>query len=272
MQSRIIFLGTGGSQAVGAKQYRGTGGIIIQTGDHQFHLDPGPGALVKCAEYGVNPRETTAIFATHAHLNHCNDINVLLEGMTHAGLDKRGLLVANKTLFEGGQGFTPYITPYHQRCVERNIVFEKNQRLGIDNFEIHAIPAVHADTNAIGLKFFTPHFVLAYTGDTKFTKEAIPFYKGVDILVLNTLNPSNVDDGSNLNIDDAIKIINLAQPRLAIITHFGIKALKADPLMMARNVQRGTETQTIAAKDGMVINPVSYSAGIRQKTLNLYKA
>ena len=52
--ARIIFLGTAGSTAVVSKQLRASGGIIIQVEDLQFHLDPGPGALVKAKEYGVN--------------------------------------------------------------------------------------------------------------------------------------------------------------------------------------------------------------------------
>ena len=271
MASRIIFLGTGGSQAVTGKQYRATGGIVIQTGEHQFHLDPGPGALTRSAEYSINPRETTAVFCTHAHLTHCNDVNVLLEAMTHAGEDKRGLLVANRTLLEGSNSFDPYVTNYHKRCVERVILFEKGQKLGIDNLEIHATPTAHKDTNAIGLKFFTPDFVLTYSGDTKFNKESTKFYKNSDILVLNVVNPGGVEEGDNLNVNSAIKIVNTVAPKLLVITHFGIKALKADPLIMARQIQRVTQVQTLAAKDGMVINPQSYSAGIKQKTLNLYK-
>lgn len=271
MQSRILFLGTGGSHAVAAKQYRATAGIIIQSGEHQFHLDPGPGAIVKAVDYGVNSRETTAVFVTHSHLTHCNDVNLLIEGMTHSGLDKRGLLVCNKTLFEGESGYSPYITEFHKRCVERSIIIHADQKLGIDNIEIHALPAKHSDPHALGFKFFTPNFILTYTGDTGFDKKIVETYKNSDILILNILNPSDVEDPNNLNVDDAVRIINRVSPRLAVITHFGIKALKADPIMMARHIQRETEVQTIAAKDGLAINPKSYAASMKQKTLNLYK-
>ncbi len=67
------------------------------------------------------------------------------------------------------------------------------------------------------------------------------------------------------------KIINKVKPRLAIITHFGIKMLKADPLYEAREIQNKTGVQIISAKDGMTIDPISYSSGLRQKTLKMYK-
>ena len=46
--------------------------------------------------------------------------------------------------------------------------------------------------------------------------------------------------------------------------------MKADPIQIAREIRRETKIQTIAAKDGAVITPTSYSAGLRHRTLNLY--
>ncbi|MBC8444422.1 hypothetical protein H8D83_02435 [Candidatus Woesearchaeota archaeon] len=87
---------------------------------------------------------------------------------------------------------------------------------------------------------------------------------------MNVVYPSNNKE-KQLSSDDAVKIINKVKPKVVIITHFGIKMLKADPLYEAREIQKQTGIQIIAAKDGMVINPISYSTGLRQKTLNMYK-
>ena len=57
---------------------------------------------------------------------------------------------------------------------------------------------------------------------------------------------------------------------MAIITHFGINFLKADPLYEIREIQKQTNTQVIAAKDGMVVNPISYDVQQGQKTLYKY--
>jgi hypothetical protein len=43
--------------------------------------------------------------------------------------------------------------------------------------------------------------------------------------------------------------------------------MKADPMYEAREVQRLTQVQTIAAKDGFVFSPVNYEHVSRQKTL-----
>ena len=50
MQAKIIFLGTGGDSIVVGKQLRASGGIILQIDDNQFHIDPGPGALVRARQ------------------------------------------------------------------------------------------------------------------------------------------------------------------------------------------------------------------------------
>ena len=72
-----------------------------------------------------------------------------------------------------------------------------------------------------------------------------------------------------MNLDDAMKIISLAAPDVAIITHFSQKFLGKmhDHIDMARTVQKAVGVQTIFAKDGLVIDPMNYSAKLRQKSL-----
>src|SRR3989338_11501555 len=98
MQSRILFLGTAGQYSIYAKQARASGGILVQTKGYQLHLDPGPGALVQLNNHKVNVREHSAILVSHAHLNHCNDLNIILSAMTYQGFDKQGILIANETV------------------------------------------------------------------------------------------------------------------------------------------------------------------------------
>ena len=56
---------------------------------------------------------------------------------------------------------------------------------------------------------------------------------------------------------------------MAVITHFGFKMLKEDPLYQAREIQKRSGVQTIEAKDGLSITPQSYSTK-HQKTLGFY--
>jgi ribonuclease BN (tRNA processing enzyme) len=269
MEPKIIFLGTGGDEAVVGKQIRASGGIVIQLEDCQFHIDPGPGALVRAAQLGVNPRENTAVLVSHAHINHCNDLNAVISAMTHNGLDKKGVLITSNLVVNGDENEWPYLTKYHQGLVERVIVVKPGQKVGVEDFEIHALATNHNIEN-IGFKFFTPQFVLTYTSDTGYSQELLMQYGKSDIVVLNVQNPSGVKNKYQLSSDDAVKIIKKAKPRLAIITHFGNKMISVDPLYEAREIQKQTGVQILAARDGLVVNPISYSASLKQRTLNLY--
>lgn len=268
MESKIVFLGTG-SGAVAQQQNRATGGIAILSQGFQFLLDPGPGALVRLKQMGLNVRATTSVLVSHAHLMHSNDLNAVVSAMTYNGIDPRGVLIASKSVVEGTEGISPVLTPFHKRCLERVIVPEGNQKIGIESIEVHALKTHHSDPTALGFKIFTPDFVLTYTGDTGLKKELLDQYKQTDILVINMPNFDKKDEFA-LNKEDVIKLIQRVDPALAILTHFGTKVIHEDPLQISRDIHRITDVQTIAAKDGLIITPESYSSGMRQKTLNLY--
>jgi ribonuclease BN (tRNA processing enzyme) len=256
--AQIIFLGTAGSSAVVSKQLRSSGGIILQLEDLQFHIDPGPGSLRKAKEYGVSLHNNTAIFVSHNHMNHCNDLNVVIDAMTHGGIEHRGVIAASKSVLTSIDGGHPFLTKYHQSLVEKIIPLDKNHKLGIDLVEINTLPATHTDKTAVGFKFFCPKFTLSYTGDTLMTPQLIDSLMGTDILILNVPYPG--DSGSNKNLDSnsAIQIISKVQPKLAVITHFGLEMLKADPIHEAREIQKVTGIQTVAAQDGLLITPENY--------------
>ncbi len=268
--SNIIFLGTGGDSYVVGKQLRASGGIILQVNDDQFHIDPGPNALVMAKETGINLRANTALFVTHNHLNHCNDINAVIDAMTYNGFDKKGVLVANNTVINGSMHYEPFLHKYYRDFLERFIVLEEGRKVGINDVEIKALKAKHSEPNAIGFKFITNDYTLTYTGDTAYSVETISEYENSNVLILNVPCLKKEESKNNLCKEEAIKIIKKVNPRLAIITHFGINFLKADPLYEIREIQKETNCQVIAAKDGMVINPISYDVQQGQKSLYKY--
>src|SRR3989344_2921753 len=108
--AQLIFLGTAGSTSVVSKQLRSSGGIIFRTEDIQFHIDPGPGSLIKAKEYGVNVHHTNAILVSHNHINHCNDLNVVVEAMTHGGIEHQGLVLGSKSVLNNTQGSNSILT------------------------------------------------------------------------------------------------------------------------------------------------------------------
>lgn len=257
--ARLLFLGTGGSTAVISKQLRSSGGIIFQFQDLQFHIDPGPGSLNKAREFGVNLHHNTAILVSHNHINHCNDLNVIIDAMTHGGIEHRGVVLASKSVIQNTENNSPVLTRHHQKMVEKIIALEKNHKVAIESVEIHALPVEHTDQTAIGFRLQSPRFTISYTSDTASTPELIEKLHGSDILILNVPYPGEKSKWLNLDTKAAISIISQVRPKIAIITHFGLDMIRADPLQEARDIQRITSVQTIAAQDGLVITPESYN-------------
>lgn len=215
---------------------------------------------------GVNLRANTALLVSHNHLNHANDINAVISAMTYNGFDKKGVLVANNAVINGAEGDAPYLKGFYKNCLERFIVLEQGQRVGINEVEVKALKTTHPE-KAIGFKFFTPLFTLAYSSDTRYSAEVVEEYKKSNILILNVPYLKKEKEQEGLSKEDAIRIIKEVKPRLAIIKHFGLDFLKADPLYEIRDIKKETGSQVIAATDGMVINPVSYAAEQGQRTL-----
>ncbi|NQU98066.1 MBL fold metallo-hydrolase [Candidatus Woesearchaeota archaeon] len=269
MKNSIVFLGTGGDSIVVGKQVRASGGIVFKFGDNQFHVDPGPGAIVRAKQFDINPRETTAILVSHNHLHHTAGLNSMISAMTYSGIDKRGVLACDEETLHGSQMEKPAVSNYHKSLVERFIAMKPEMRIGINDVNIVATHAKHTPTS-IGFKFYTQNFVVSYTSDTEYSKELIADHKGSDVIIINCKYPLGLRQKGHMNSEDVVKFLEKTKPKLAILTHFGIKMLDADPIYEAREIQKKTKSQVIAAKDGLVVNPVSYTASLKQRKLNSF--
>ncbi len=255
--SRLIFLGTGSGNAV-SRQLAYSGGFILQVDELQLHFDPGTGAITKAREFGVNLSHNAVVLVSHKHIAHCNELNAVIQLMSHAGLDRRGIILGSKSVVQHTEKSHPFLTRFHMELVEKVIAVEKKHKVGVELIEIHALPAQHTDPTAVGFKVFCPKFTLSYTGDTALTDELLQSLKGTDILIANVPYPGEKAERLNLDTASFIRMVREIKPKAAIMTHFGVEMLKADPLVEAREVYSLTNVPTLAAKDGLTITPESY--------------
>src|SRR3989344_394805 len=216
MPARLIFLGT-------TKQLKNSAGIVLQTNKTQLHIDPGAGAIARASQMGIDTKRTTALLVSHAHIAHCSDVNAAVAEMSYSGIDRKGILISNSTLIKGVGEEIPYLTMYHKNSLEKVIILNQDDKIAVEDVEIHPLKAIHQDPNAMGFRIMTSEFVLSYSGDTRYSSELISQYRDSDILLLNVAEPFGETSSSNLTSEDAVKLILQVMPKLTIITHFGEK-------------------------------------------------
>jgi len=250
----IIFLGTGGGRFTTITQKRRTAGIRIIGENLNIHLDPGPGALVYSISEGLDPQKLNAIFVSHCHPDHYTDAEVLIEAMTRGMTKKRGVLAASKSVLRGSEVCEPSISKYHQQMLEQIIEAVPNMRFQVADVAVLVAEARHTDPDAVGFKFETKEYGdFAYTSDTEYFKGIGKYYRGVRLLLLCVMRPAGKPWKGHMTTEDAIKIIQEAQPEQAVLTHLGMQMIFQGPSREAKLIEEKTGTPTVAAINGMRI-------------------
>lgn len=246
----LIFLGTGGGRWTTITQKLKTGGFRLH-GKEKIHIDPGPGALVNSYQYEISPLDTDAILVTHCHPDHYNDTEILIEAMTRGMTSKRGILAASESVIEGNNQVGPGVSNYHKNFVD-HIILKPGEKLRLTETEIFALPAKHSDPTTIGLKFLTDSKIITYTSDTEIFEGLVDIYSPSDVIIFNVIRPKNDRIPWHLCTEDVIKILKeiKPKPRLAILSHFGLKMIGLQD-EEAKRVSKETGVKTIAAKDGL---------------------
>jgi len=263
----IVFLGTGGGRFATMTQWRATGGIRLNLRELNIHVDPGPGSLVRAKQFNQNPQNIGCVIVTHSHPDHFTEVAVMIEAMTRGMTQKKGCLVTSESVVNPIEDIGPVISKYHLGVPAEKHSLKPGDVVNVGTVKVTALKAVHGDPTTIGLKFEIGDKVLAYTSDTEYFDGIAKQYKGSDILIMNVMRPKADRIRYHLCSDDAIKILKAAQPKLCIITHFGMKMIQAAPIAEAAYIQQQSGVRTMSAEDGMI---VSLEEG-EQATLGKFK-
>ena len=95
---------------------------------------------------------------------------------------------------------------------------------------------------------------LGYTGDGEYFEGQEKYFEGCDYLIANVLRPRGVKWPEHMNTEQAAKLIGLVKPKLAVLQHFGMLMVRANPEKEAKWIEKQTGVRTIAAKDGMKLD------------------
>ncbi|MEM2874190.1 MAG: MBL fold metallo-hydrolase [Candidatus Nanoarchaeia archaeon] len=253
MIEQIIFLGSGGGRLTLANQVVGTGGFIIKTQGYQIWVDPGVGALVRAKQQGVIPSATDIIFVSHHHLDHSNDLNALIDAMSIGKKRKKGILISTETTINGTNTESPILLKYYRTMLKGIYAVKPGDKVKVGPLTFEALPTKH-DCETIGLKLYMPNRTLVYTSNTGPMPELAEAYKGCDILIADVLRPGTEQWGTHFSSGDVIELFQKVKPKLAIISHFGKKMLRANPLQEARIIAQKSGVTVFAAREGMKID------------------
>jgi len=251
----IKFLGTAGARFVVARQIRHSAGTLVQLAGKNIMLDPGPGTLARCA--ACRPRidvaKLDAIILTHAHIDHSNDANILIDAMTEGGLKRRGAIFApvecldgpNRVLLTYLRNFpalTVALAPLRQYALGP-VIFSTSQ------------PHRHA-VETYGIRFRREAGDVSFVSDTAYFDALAESYRGSAVLVVNVVLKEKRPGRHilHLSAEEAEELIRQVSPRRAVLTHFGMSMVKARPWKLAQQMSARLGIEVLAAADGMVLH------------------
>lgn len=254
--NKIKFLGTAGARFVVTKQLRKSGGIWLSLDNTNILIDPGPGSLLRIlsSKPKLNPMDLDGIILSHRHLDHSNDINIIIEAMTNGGFNKKGVIFAPSDALNDD----PVILKYVRNYVERIVTLKERGTYNIGNLKF-TTPIKHDHgVETYGFNIFGKRHSISFITDTKYFNGLESNYTR-DILIINIVLYKGKDYINHLSLEDVEKIIINNKPKLAIITHFGMTIIKAKPWEIAQNLSDKTGVNVIAAGDGMELDLDKYN-------------
>lgn len=91
----IHFFGTTGNKDIFFKKIRSPGGLYLSIDNTNIIIDPGVNTFYKYIH--TYEDKLDGIILSHVHIDHSNDLNILVELMTEGGEEKRGTLITQSS-------------------------------------------------------------------------------------------------------------------------------------------------------------------------------
>ena len=255
---KITFLGTGGGRFTVLKQLRASGGWVLEMDNEMLHIDPGPGALVRAKQYGVDLTKLTGVLVSHCHPDHYTDLEMIIEVITNGGTKKRGVFLSNEYVISGDSSgdFRKIVSDYHLKNLERYEILKPGDKTNIGGIQVTAVKAKHSEPKTLGFVFRSSKIIGA-TSDGEYYEGQEQAFKNCDYLLVNCLRYRTHSWPGHMNSIMAKELIGKARPKLAVLKDFGMQMLKGKAEQEAKWITEQTGVKTIAARDGMVLNSES---------------
>lgn len=249
MENTITFLGTAGARVMVANQIQASGGMWLNLNGTEILVDPGPGCIVHTTRRKLRADKLKAIIVSHRHLDHSGDTNIMVEAMTDGGFKPHGRVF----LPSDALGPEPIIYSYLKEYIDGIEILQEGKSYQVDGVNFTTpLRHIHA-VETYGLKFTVGGHNFSYIADTKYFDKLIDNYRA-ELIIINVVFLDNHYKVDHLDVASVEKIITGIQPKLAILTHFGMQIWRAHPWEVAEQLSRKTGILVKAARDGMKLD------------------
>ena len=115
------------------------------------------------------------------------------------------------------------------------------------------IKVKHDDETGFGFVLKMDGKKVGYTSDTEYYDGIGESYKGCDLLIVNNLKAEDDNVPGHLYTKTTVQLLCKAKPKLAVLSHIGMRLIKSGPDKEARKIGKLSGVKTICADDGMRI-------------------
>lgn len=251
---QLVVLGSGTSVF---HPRRTSAAFWLQTESGSLLLDCSADAPHRMAEENLGWPNLDAIWISHLHLDHCGGVAPLLFGMKHAPQTQEREKPLRVFACVGVHKLIKAIDDSHDyKLFKLPFPLEINELSAATAQPFEILPGLKAEVCA------TPHrpeslalrltdesgITLVYTADTGFDGRVAEFARGADLLILECSFFRNKPVPTHLELADAMRVAQLAEPRRLLLTHL---YPEWDGIELEAEAKKLWDGETIAAHDGL---------------------
>lgn len=224
-------------------------GYLLEHGGKKYLFDSGAGTVYRLLEVGVKVTDLDAIFYTHMHNDHINDLPAIVWSNNYDKAPRK------RTLYlYGPHGFKKYFKTIMDKIIGDYEFFYSieanditNKEFSVDGLNITTKELKHSGVN-IAYRIESSGKVLVYSGDTEYCKEIEEIAKDADVLILEC--GVAVKDQPHLLPEECGIIAKNANVKKLILTHMYPVFDDVDVIGL---VKKNFDGEVELAKDLMVI-------------------
>lgn len=251
---QLVVLGSGTSVP---HPQRAAAALWLETDSGSLLLDCSHDAIHRMAQEGLEWANLDAIWISHLHLDHCGGLASLLFGMKHAPQTQaRRKLLQIFSCAGIGRLLKAIDESNRYRLFKQPFPVETREFAGGEEFLLRdgircATFKTPHTRESLALRLTDPHNkTVVYSADTGVSEDLAVFARHADLFILECSFRQEKPVQTHLNLTEAMRIAELAEPRKLLLTHLYPEWDGIDLEAKARELWPG---ETVAARDGLRI-------------------